>query len=312
MIITVTINPAMDRTIDIDSLKPFGLNIVTNAILDAGGKGINVSKTIESLGGTSIATGFLGGRTGAQIKNMLNESHIQHDFVEVSGETRTNIKVYDKETEHTTEFNEMGPEVTPDDLDKLMDKLREMVAENQLVVLSGSLPKSLAKDAYGKIIACIHELKGRVFLDASGEVFKEALPFKPNYIKPNRHELEAYMGKVLVSDKDFFDAGQHFLDMGIDHILFSLGGEGAIFINRDHALRLLPLKVKAHSTVGAGDAFVGAFAYGIDGGQDLKECLKLAVATSAGAVTTQGTKPVNHQWVMSHLEEVVIKPLKRI
>ena len=309
MIVTVTINPAMDRTLDIQNLKPYGLNIVNHSILDAGGKGINVSKTIESLSGQSIATGFLGGETGAQIKRKLDDMHITHDFVEVKGETRTNIKVYDKESQLTTELNEIGPEVTLDDLERLMTKLKNLISKDQMVVLSGSVPKSLPRDTYRRLIECVHGQGGIAFLDASGDVFEQALSAKPDYIKPNRHELEMYMGKVLTTDSDFISAGKHFLEMGIRSVLFSLGEEGAYYIDRENAFRLLPLKVEAHSTVGAGDAFVGAFAYGIDSSQELSECLKLAVATSAGAVTTLGTKPVDHKWVMSHLEHVEIRML---
>ncbi|MDN5299276.1 MAG: 1-phosphofructokinase [Clostridiales bacterium] len=310
MIITVTVNPAMDRTLEIANLFGGGLNIVNASQLDAGGKGINVSKTIRRLGGKAVATGLLGGETGVQIRRRLDHMDIPHDFVDVAGETRTNIKVFDAASQKTTEFNELGPALTLDDLSRLMVKLETLIIPGSIVVLSGSVPKTLPNDTYARLITCVHVCKGMVFLDASGQVFKEAVAAQPDMIKPNRHELEGYFGKAMQTEADYIEAGQHFLSLGIKQIVFSLGNEGAYYINEKAIFRLKPLKVETQSSVGAGDAFVGAFVYGMTNGDSTEDILRLALATSAGAVTTKGTQPAAWAWINSHLKDVCIDRLR--
>ena len=188
MIVTVTMNPAIDKTVDIDQLECGGLNRIKHVELDAGGKGINVSKTIHELGGNSIATGFIAGNTGKVIQNVMEEWQIQNDFIEVSGETRTNTKVFEKSGE-LTELNEPGPVVSEADIQALLEKLDGYAAEGTLFVLAGSVPSGVEKDIYGKIIERVHRKGAKVLLDADGELFAKALEAKPDIIKPNR-ELE--------------------------------------------------------------------------------------------------------------------------
>ena len=139
MIITVTMNPAIDKTVEIDELVPGGLNRIRKVEYDAGGKGINVSKTIRELGGTSIATGFLGGNAGKTIQNVLDEKAIKNDFIQVEGETRTNTKVFEKNGA-VTELNEPGPIITKEQTETLLKKLEGYANEHTLFVLAGSIP----------------------------------------------------------------------------------------------------------------------------------------------------------------------------
>ena len=139
MIVTVTMNPAIDKTVDIDALERGGLNRIKKVEYDAGGKGINVSKTIRELGGTSVAAGFLGGNAGRTIESVLNEKGIQHDFIWVEGETRTNTKVFETTVE-VTELNEPGPEISPAQMEQLIKKLEEYAGAETLFILAGSIP----------------------------------------------------------------------------------------------------------------------------------------------------------------------------
>lgn len=142
MIITVTMNPAIDKTVDIEELERGGLNRIQRIVLDAGGKGINVSKTVKELGGTTVATGFLGGNSGAVIENVLKEYGIKSDFVQVEGETRTNMKVVEQGG-IVTELNEPGPVVTQAQTDELIAKLEGYASEDTLFVLAGSIPRGV-------------------------------------------------------------------------------------------------------------------------------------------------------------------------
>jgi 1-phosphofructokinase len=310
MIITVTMNPAIDKTVDLEHLEHGGLNRVKNVIVDAGGKGINVSKTIKELGGETIATGFVGGSGGVLIKKVLMEQGIQSDFIEIKNEIRTNLKVVESDG-YVTEFNEPGPIVTVEELELLTTKLLHYANKDTLFVLAGSIPNGISKNVYKVFIEKLKEKGAKVFLDADGELFINSLEASPDIIKPNRHELEEYFHKdYRVDEEELVSMGQMLLEKGISMVAISLGQMGALFISRDEVLRCPGLKVEAHSTVGAGDAMVAALSFGLNQGLNLEACAKLGVATSAGAVTTKGTKPPKRELVEELLQKVEVITLK--
>ena len=307
MIITVTMNPAIDKSIDIGKFEHGGLNRIRHMEMDAGGKGINVSKTIQALGGKSLATGFLAGNTGDMIARVLKQNDIDHDFIYVSGETRTNTKVVE-EGGIVTELNEPGPDITPAQLQQLVDKLENLADEDTLLVLAGSVPAKVEKTIYRDIIERVHKKGAKVLLDADGELFVHALEAGPDLIKPNRVELEElFHTEVNVSEEELVKMGRKLLDKGIELIAISMGGQGALFLTRDKIFKGEGLSVKAHSTVGAGDAMVAALSYGTDMGMSVDEIAKLAMAVSAGAVTTIGTKPPTRELVDELEKQVVLK-----
>lgn len=306
MIITVTMNPAIDKTVEVDDFQHGGLNRLKNVISDAGGKGINVSKTIKELGGDSIATGFIGGSGGAHIEKVLKELGIQSDFVHVAGETRTNIKLVET-SGLVTELNEPGPVISRQEMDLLVEKLISYANEDSLFVISGSIPGGIDKTIYKNLISIVKERGAKVFLDADGELFVNSLEANPDIIKPNRSELEGYYGMdYRANEEELVHMGTQFLDKGIDTVAISLGQMGAMFLKGNQKLRCPGLKVEARSTVGAGDAMVAAIAYGIDKGLEFVDCVKLGMATSAGAVTTNGTKPPKRQLIDELVSKVEV------
>lgn len=291
MIVTVTMNPAIDKTVDIEKMEHGGLNRIQHVELDAGGKGINVSKTIKALGGTSVAAGFLGGKAGETIEGVLKEYGIKTDFIYVDGETRTNLKVVEKNGE-VTELNEPGPEVTEEQVELLLKKLEQYANEDTLFVLAGSIPKGVDKNIYKVITERVHEKGAKVLMDADGELFVHALEAAPDMVKPNRVELEAYFKlDYLASEEELAAMGKKLLENGSELVAISLGKMGAMFLTEGKRIRCPGLTVKAHSTVGAGDAMVAALAYSWDEKMELEDRIRLGMATSAGAVTTVGTKP---------------------
>lgn len=308
MIVTVTMNPAIDKTVEVDSFVHGGLNRVKNIILDAGGKGINVSKTIKALGGDSIATGFLGGNNGKAIVNMLANDEINAEFVMVDGETRINTKI--AETGGTvTELNEAGPEISEEELNKLEGQLMKYAKEGTWFVLSGSIPAGVPKTIYGDIIRKVHEKGAKVFLDADGELFTQSLVAKPDVIKPNRVELEKYIGAShSLTEEELLNVGNKLLEQGVGTVIISLGHEGALFLTKEECIKCPAVPIMVYSTVGAGDALVAAFTYGMDKGVDFEACAKLGIATSAGAVSTEGTKPAARDEVDQLFQ--LVKPVK--
>lgn len=330
MIITVTLNPAIDKTVRVDRLNVGGLSRVKAVREDAGGKGINVSKTIRSFGGESMAVGLLGGMAGWQIEGTLDKLFIEHEFTHVTGGTRTNLKVVDDDG-RVSEINEPGPEITEAELKLFCSRLEEMIKVGDIVVLSGSIPKGVPADFYKKLTTLSREKGAFVFADADGELLREVLYAKPDMIKPNFEELSALMsernenitgdekivnslpGELDFEDKEMiaraYSMGRTVHDEGIRQVIVSLGNLGAIFITEKGAFYGPSPYVETHSTVGAGDALVAAFAYASEKGWKMEERMRFAIAASAGAVTTEGTSPASMMLINKLLERVEIIPL---
>lgn len=302
MITTVTFNPAVDMTAQVDELIPGGLNRLKNVRQDAGGKGINVSKTLKAIGEDSTATGFIGGSAGQFIKNRLDELNIDNVFIQVDGDTRTNLKVLDKDM-NLTELNEAGPECTSEDLDKMAELLTD---RSGILVLCGNTGPGVSKNIYRTLTEKAHANGLQVIMDADGELFREGIQAHPDVIKPNRFELAQFFGK----SEDEMDAAtmielaRTFIDEGVKLVVISMGIEGGLFVTKDRALQAPALKIPFQSAVGAGDAMVAALAYSLKHDLDLEQTLTLAVALSAGACMTEGTQPADAATVEKLKQEV--------
>lgn len=297
MIITVTMNPAIDKTAELTHFQHEALNRLNNVVTDAGGKGINVSKTIQALGGESIATGFLAGNGGTVICNVLESMHIQSDFIFVEGETRTNLKIVEPGGV-LTELNEAGPCIDEAAIEQLLLKLEAYATKDTMYILSGSVSAGVDKSIYKRIIECVKKKGAAVFLDADGELFTNALEAAPNMIKPNKFELEQYFHcEHEASEEELIQMGQKLQAKGIQNVIISMGKDGALFLLGNRIFKAAGLQVKAHSTVGAGDAMVAAFSYGMHEKLNIEACIRLSVAASAGAVVTIGTKPPTKELV---------------
>lgn len=309
MIITVTMNPAIDKTVEIPKFIYNGLNRIQRVEYDAGGKGINVSKTICELGGESIATGFIAGNGGRTILNVLHGRGIRCDFVEVEGETRTNTKVIEPDGT-LTELNEPGPQITETDMQRLKEKLLGFASPENVFVFAGSIPAGVPKNIYGELITLVKKQGAKVLLDADGEAFREAVEAGPDYIKPNQVELAEYCG--LGEDAgcaSLIEAAGKLQNKGVGNIVISMGKQGAMFLLDGYKAKCPGLKVKAHSAVGAGDAMVAALSYAQDKGLSKEETVRLCMAVSAGAVTTIGTKPPSRDVVEELIQKVTIQEI---
>lgn len=304
MIVTVTLNPALDKTMEIDDFSVERVNREKKSRVDAGGKGINVSKVIKELGGASIATGFLAGNSGNFIKEQLDQFGIQNDFVFTNGETRTNLKVVDLKNKTYTDINENGPIISEEDLKNVENKMNKYLVDGSVLVLSGSIPKNLNKDLYYKMIISAKEIGAKVILDADGELLKEGLQAGPYLVKPNIDELERLYGVKLKTNEEIIECAKKLFNYGIEVVVVSLGGEGSIFITKDNTAMVEPIKVDVKSTVGAGDSMVAALALSIDENYLFDKVIRLAVASGTGAVTMEGTQAPSIDKVLKIYDEV--------
>lgn len=289
LIVTVTPNPAIDKTIWVEDCRLGRVNRVLRYRLDAGGKGVNISRLLARLGWATAALGFIAGNTGQYLDNLLRGMGIATDFVSVAGETRTNLKIIDPTTGRTTEINDPGPEVLPGEIELLRRKVAEAVSRGPLVVFSGSLPGGCPADLYAEMIAVTKASGGKAVLDAAGEALRLGAQAGPFLVKPNRQELEDLFGTRFRTQREVAAATRELLGLGAEVAVVSLGEQGALAASGRSLWRLIPPKVQVLNTVGAGDALVAVLVASLSGGKSLPEALRYAVAAGSAAVSEPGT-----------------------
>jgi 1-phosphofructokinase len=309
MIYTVTLNPALDKTVHIPNFEVDAVNRITELRRDAGGKGINVSKVIAQLGGTSEAVAILAGGTGDWIRGALAEAGIHVTAYAAEGATRTNLKVVDPVNNTHTDINEPGPQVTGAMLEELLDVLVEGIVDGDIVVLSGSLPAGVDPATYGAWTRVLRSEGVRVYLDADGEALRRGLEAKPFFAKPNDHELSELVGRKLDGLEDIACAARELVGEGIGRVVVSMGGKGAVVATPDEVWHASSVEVPVGSTVGAGDAVVAALAYADACGLPLEDTMRLAMATGAANVMESGTQAAERSVVDSLIDRVELTRL---
>jgi 1-phosphofructokinase len=277
-IITVTLNPALDKTININNFHTGVINRSAIIKIEAGGKGINVASVLHSLGMPVIATGLIAGRDGRLIINILKTRGVATDFQEVPGETRLNLKIIDPVSRAETEINENGFTVSQNDLELFQTRLKQILPGSSMLILSGSLPPGVPSSIYASLIEIGSQLGVPAILDAEGDALREGMMARPLLIKPNQYEAELLLGEKLASPEQMADLGKRILDNGPEYAVVSFGPRGAVAIGPGMAVWAVPPQVDGGSTVGAGDAMVAVLAMDIQQGRSVRESLPRAVA----------------------------------
>lgn len=290
MIYTVTLNPALDKTAYIPNFTVNTVNRMSKLRIDPGGKGINVSKVISKLGGKSIAIALLGGATGSYILSALKGQGIECKPFEIGSETRTNLKVVDPKLNTHTDINEPGPCVKEQSLNSVLKALTSHLKGNDIVVLSGSLPRDAPVNTYATWTRACKETGAKVFLDADGDKLAKGIEASPYLIKPNEIELGTILGQTLDTDSKVVEAARELVAKGVENVVVSMGANGAIFATKEHTFKAQALKVPVGSTVGAGDSVVAALAYAESNDLPVEDTIRLAMATGAANVMQSGTQ----------------------
>ncbi|HHV75433.1 MAG TPA: 1-phosphofructokinase [Thermoanaerobacterium sp.] len=310
MVTTVTVNPAIDRTLIVNDFRLGAVNRVSRTIIDAGGKGINVAKNLKNLGCDVKCLGFMG-PNGKYIENVLSELGIKFNFVQIKNDIRTNIKIVDEVSHTYTDINEAGPDVSQDEIEKLISSINEHADLSDVIVLSGSLLPNMDKDFYRQIIEKVNGKGVKVILDADGDALKLGVEGKPYMIKPNIHELRRMTGKNLESVDEIIEEGMRIIESGISIVAVSMGGSGSIVVTEDKAYKVKPIKVQVKGTVGAGDAYVAGFAYGLSENLSIEEAIKMASSASTSVIMREGTKACSLKDVEELKEKVEIEVIER-
>ena len=300
MIYTITFNPALDYIIGMDNFNLGYVNRTSSEHIFAGGKGINVSIVLNNLGVDNKALGFIAGFTGDEIERRVRAFGCKTDFIKLeNGMSRINVKI---KADVESEINGAGPDISKEALDSFYEKL-ERLESGDIVVLAGSIPKSINSDIYEIIM---NRLKGKgikFIVDTTGDSLKRVLKYNPFLIKPNHHELGELFGVKLNNKEEVIEYAKKLKDMGALNVIISMAGDGAVLIKENGEVITSDVpKGVVKNSVGAGDSMVAGFIAGFLKSQNVEEGFKLGVATGSASAFSEGL--ATKEYVYELLEEI--------
>ncbi len=304
MILTVTLNPAIDIRYNFDNLEKNKINRVENGNRTPGGKGLNVSRVIKRLGGDIIATGFLGGNNGKWIEGILTLKGIENKFYPIMDETRVCLALIDKNGQ--TEILERGPKISEKEQNYFLDNLEKNLSHIEIVCCSGSLPDGLEKNFYNKILKICNKKNIKVILDTSGVSLEKSLKEKPYLIKPNLEELENILKKRLYSDFEIIVACKKLKKFGAENILVTLGENGGIFVGEEIYKIEIPKFENVKNSVGSGDSTIAGIAFSLSRKKTLKDSLRYGIACGISNALSYETGDVDINFIEKIVENIKI------
>jgi len=289
MIYTLTLNPALDRALTVPAFA-FAQLLRSNAVRVAyGGKGFNVSRALAALGAESIALGFVGGATGESLTMGLADLGIRTDFVQVAGETRTNVSIVTEDRAHYLKVNDPGPVITPAEQTTLLRKIRALAQPGDWWVLAGSLPPGVPATFYAEVIRLVQSAGAHAVLDTSGEPLRVGCTAGPFLVKPNAAEAGELAGTRVISLDEARSAIGKIHALGVQNVVISLGRVGVLYSDGQSLWHAEPPAVDERNPIGAGDALVAGLVWKLGQGCSWPEALCWGVACGAAAASLDGT-----------------------
>lgn len=284
-ICSLTLNPAIDKTVYIDDFSVDNVNRVDDSCQIPGSKGINVARILAQCSLKSICSGFIGFPNGQYVIDEIRKDGVIDDFVRVDFDVRTNIKIVDLKNSTYTDINFAGGEPKTEDVEKLKDKVRVLAKESALVALGGSLPAGVDNSVYRELALIAKSEGAAVSLDCYGKCFTEALEAKPFVVKPNLEELEITFSEKYDNLDQIIERAMKIYEGGVENVLVSLGRDGAVCVCGGDVMRLYTDDLTVYNTVGAGDAFLSGFIYGWHKGLGVVDCLRHSLSFSEAIVS---------------------------
>lgn len=289
MILTVTLNAAIDKRYVVEGFQVGEVNRVKECAYTPGGKGLNVSKPAAIAGAEVVATGFVGGHAGNYIEASLKPFHVESAFYHLEAESRSCINIWDEVNKVQTEFLEPGFTVTEEDFQGFVEKFKGLVEKADVVAMSGSVPKGLDGTAYQRLVKIVKEAGKKVILDTSGKLLEMGIEACPTMIKPNIDEIRMLTGKTCDNMEDMIEAAKEIHIRGVEIVAVSLGGDGSFVVCDQGIYQAKVPKIDAVNTVGCGDSMIAGFALGLSEGLSIEGILRKASAISAAAALREET-----------------------
>lgn len=309
MILTVTMNPAIDKIYFVTNYTLGEVHRPNQVIASPGGKGLNVARVSHILGQNVGATGLLGGGNGTFIDKAVQALGMKSEFVSIAGETRICINVSDEVHGHSTEVLEAGPTISAEESETFLSAFEKMIQGYDIIALSGSLPKGLSAAYYKKLIEICHTYNKRVLLDSSGEAFATGLDAIPYLVKPNKDEIKQFYSEEVHTIADAVKAIHFFKEKGISLPIISMGKDGCLAGIEDKVFHFTLPPVTVINTVGSGDSFIAGCAVGLDRGYSLEDTVKLGCACGTANTQFAQTGFVTKELVETYFNQVQVTQL---
>lgn len=310
MILTVNLNPSMDKTLMVDNLKLGKGNQVTPVISEAAGKGINVALTVKHLGGEPFCIGFNYTANGRLITASLEQAGILYDLVTVPGELRTNLKIVDSSAGVCTVLTEPGGFVPEEAIQDLRFRILRAADRCSTVTLSGSVPKGVPPEIYANLIEDLRRCGVRVALDAEGDLLKQGLKAIPWMVKPNLEEMETLFGTVYQKESQVIEDAKKIISTGVSMVCVSMGALGGLLVGKDYAYQSHPAKnLNVKSTRGAGDAMVAGLCLAAEMRKTPKEMIRYATAAACATITLEQNQMCTRLDFEEMLSQIAVKTL---
>lgn len=285
MIYTVTFNPSLDYIVSVNDFELGMTNRTASELMLPGGKGINVSIVLKQLGLDNTALGFMAGFTGEEIVRKLEENGVNTEFIRIpKGISRINVKLKNIDG---TEINGMGPEIAPDKLEELLVQL-DRLDQGDVLVLAGSIPKSMPDDIYRDILQRLGSKKIMTVVDATGDLLMNVLPYHPFLIKPNNHELGELFDVKITTKQQVVPYAEKLQEKGARNVLISMGGRGAVFVSETGEVYMAEApEGELKNSVGAGDSMVAGFVTGWVTEGDYEHAFRMGVSTGSASAFSE-------------------------
>jgi 1-phosphofructokinase family hexose kinase len=312
VILTVTLNAAIDRTVAVPSFRLGHRHRAVERRTVAGGKGVNVARALKLLGRPVIATGLAGGPTGTRILEQLTEESILNDFTRIADESRTNLAVIDPTSGEQTEINERGPNVAPDEVDRFVEKLLYLAQGAAFCVIAGSVPPGVDPGVYGRLVAQLKELGVSTLLDTEGEPMRAGLRAGPAVVAPNLAEAEEAVGHEFNEPDDLLLGLQSLLEMGAGDAIITREAGCVAILGEPSDRRRFEADIEALepvASVGSGDAFLAGYLAARYQGAPARECLAHGVACGAQSTQHFGAGTIDPAEVERLLPRVEVREL---
>lgn len=310
MIYTLTLNPAVDKEYTVPRLVMDEVLRASETRVDHGGKGFNVSRMLAALGTPSTAVGMVGGHSGNLLREGLEDAGIQTDFVNVNGETRTNISIVDENLEHHIKVNESGPLVSKNEISSLLIKITSLVKSGDYWVLAGSLPPGAPKDIYAQIIRVVQDSGAHAVLDSSGEPLRLGCQAGPYLAKPNASEASQITGKPAETPVDMVSITPDLHTMGVKVAVISAGKKGALLSDGKNQWFGHSPAIEERNPIGAGDAMVAGLVWKLSEGEEPSTALRWGLACGAAAASQPGTGMASKEIIESLFPKTRLELMK--
>lgn len=306
MILTLTVNPAIDRNLTVDQLVFEDRAYILNTEESCGGRGINASCVIHSFGGRTAAISTVGGEPGERLRRFLGCCGFPVDTVDVKAPTRTNLNISDRHG-LTIKLNERGLPVDPDELARIELAVNKRLPEAKWLMLCGSLPPGFPNDFYARLIEHAKQLGVRTLLDTDGDALQLGLEACPTVVAPNQPEAERLLNKVLLTRMQILDAAERIRMMGPKLVILSVGSRGAVGAREGQLIEAIPPRVEIGSPIGAGDALAASFVWSMRLNDDFADALRWGVAAGTASAMLPGVSFASFEQTKAVYQQVQIR-----